>query len=151
MPFVLAAVLALTGWHRAQAQSPCVGVTYVECFRQLDRNGDGQISRQEANSPRFPEIDTNGDGFVTMEEWQAYLIREAIRQLDTDGDGKVSNREFQKLYCDAGRYYEERRRGAQPPAGTPLPAFPPRVRQRDPVQRAGLPDRDRGVPVPETR
>jgi len=44
-------------------------------IREQDRNGDGRISREEADSrlrDRFQEIDRNGDGSVDREEYTAY-------------------------------------------------------------------------------
>jgi hypothetical protein len=44
-----------------------------EILRQLDTNGDGQISKAEAKGPmidHFDQIDKNGDGFVTKQELQ---------------------------------------------------------------------------------
>lgn len=50
----------------------------LERFKAADSNGDGKISREEANAslPRiarhFDEIDTNKDGFITKEELRAF-------------------------------------------------------------------------------
>lgn len=44
-------------------------------IREQDRNGDGKISMEEADSrlrPRFAEMDKNGDGFVDLAEYTAY-------------------------------------------------------------------------------
>lgn len=49
-----------------------------ERLKAADKNGDGKISREEANAslPRlaknFDAIDTNKDGFVTKEEMRAF-------------------------------------------------------------------------------
>ena len=46
-------------------------------LREQDRNGDGRISRDEADSrmrDRFREIDRDGDGYVTGEEYTAYYV-----------------------------------------------------------------------------
>jgi len=46
-------------------------------IREQDRNGDGRISRDEADSrlrDRFREIDRNGDGSVDGEEYTAYYV-----------------------------------------------------------------------------
>ena len=41
-------------------------------FQQLDKNGDGKISREElGDDTRFKQYDRNGDGFVTLEEARA--------------------------------------------------------------------------------
>ena len=41
----------------------------AERFRQLDRDGDGKITRDEAgNAAWFARLDRNGDGRITFEE-----------------------------------------------------------------------------------
>lgn len=47
-----------------------------QTFKALDKNGDGKLSRDEANaSPRyaqrFEKADANRDGFVTRDEMKA--------------------------------------------------------------------------------
>ena len=47
-------------------------------FRQLDLNGDGNLSRAEASSdlnlgPRFNDMDINRDGVVTPDELRRYI------------------------------------------------------------------------------
>jgi len=45
-----------------------------ERFKQLDRNGDGKISKDEAPRWRsFTEVDKSGDGNVTLEEARQYF------------------------------------------------------------------------------
>jgi hypothetical protein len=57
----------------APRQKAFLGVRLRTVFAQADRNGDGQLSRQEARSfpwlnRRFLEIDLNRDGAVTLGE-----------------------------------------------------------------------------------
>ena len=55
----------------------------AEHFKQIDKDGDGRISKAEAQAgaPRlaahFEQIDANGDGFVTPEEMRAAHQRHA--------------------------------------------------------------------------
>ncbi|WP_298836545.1 calcium-binding protein [uncultured Roseobacter sp.] len=73
-------------------------------FELLDTDGDGAISRAEADAPRLERItgaDTDGDGFLTAEEIsqqgaERMKDRSArmIERLDTDGDGRLSMEEL---------------------------------------------------------
>ncbi len=52
----------------------------MAAFRQLDLNGDGQLTPDEAKSdlnlgPRFHDIDINRDGIITPEEMRRYIER----------------------------------------------------------------------------
>lgn len=52
----------------------------MAAFRQLDRNGDGQLTREEAGhdlnlGPRFDDMDINRDGIVTPAELHRYIER----------------------------------------------------------------------------
>jgi len=58
----------------AQTQPRAAGSDLAERFKQLDRNGDGQVSREEGGSLTFFDAaDKNKDGFLTIEEVQAYF------------------------------------------------------------------------------
>jgi hypothetical protein len=103
-----------------RAQQP-QGGSPMEWFERTDRDKDGKLSREEAPSPRFKEIDADGDGFVSLAEYKAFLNKAALKELDQDGDGKISQQEFNRLYQDAARYFETRRREAQPADGRKLP------------------------------
>ena len=50
----------------------------VAAFRQLDLNGDGRLTEDEARAdlnfyPRFRDIDINRDGVITPEEMRRYI------------------------------------------------------------------------------
>ena len=52
---------------------------YVALFTSLDRNGDGVVTRVEAQgdltfSPRFDDMDINRDGAVTVAELQRFVL-----------------------------------------------------------------------------
>ena len=52
----------------------------AERFKQLDRNGDGKVTREEAGQmPMFDQWDANKDGAVTLEEITGFLC-ETSRQ-----------------------------------------------------------------------
>ena len=52
-----------------------MGQETSEQFRRLDRNQDGQLTRDEVAGPLFDQIDTNKDGIITAEEDQAFVKR----------------------------------------------------------------------------
>jgi Ca2+-binding EF-hand superfamily protein len=59
---------------------------FAERIKSLDKNGDGKISKEEAEGPlkeRFDRIDTNGDGFLDQTELQQ--VRERMRQMRPEG------------------------------------------------------------------
>ena len=66
----------LRAFHKARA-----GERRAEHWKKIDTDGDGRISRAEAqaNAPRlaehFDQIDANGDGFITPEELRAAMMR----------------------------------------------------------------------------
>ena len=90
-------------------------------FYSQDKNGDGCLSYQECPSPLFSQLDINNDGLVCLDEFEVYLLQQALKQLDTDGDGKISQSEFEALYCNTGKYFNDRIAAAQPSNGQSLP------------------------------
>lgn len=103
----------------AQAEQAAPTQAPADAFiEQLDENGDGKVSLEEAVAPqksRFDETDTNGDGFVDAEEASAAFkdqvppeMLEAmeergmpdpgetfVKNLDENGDGKIDRSEFE--------------------------------------------------------
>jgi Ca2+-binding EF-hand superfamily protein len=84
---------------------------FAERLRTADTNGDGMISRAEAQAGlpmiarHFDQIDANRDGQITQDELRAFheQRRAAMEQkraehwkkIDTDGDGRISRAEAQ--------------------------------------------------------
>ena len=75
----------------------------LEKLKAADSNGDGMISRDEANAglpevaSHFDKIDTDKNGFITFQEFQATMHharqRQGLKQLDKDGDLRISREE----------------------------------------------------------
>ena len=87
-----------------------------ERITRLDSDGDGIITRAEADAPRlerFSAADTDGDGALTQAELEAFAEAERERRMaerkarrfarmDSDGNGTISIEEFSKR--SAGRF-----------------------------------------------
>jgi hypothetical protein len=71
-----AATLACVVVAAQEPSRAAAGSSLAERFKQLDRNGDGRLTRTEVQqSPLFEQWDANKDGVVTLEEAQAYYSR----------------------------------------------------------------------------
>ncbi|XP_048755787.1 uncharacterized protein LOC125666635 isoform X1 [Ostrea edulis] len=90
----------------------------AEMFRDIDKNGDGQITKEEflnemmkterktAVREAFKKIDKSGDGKLQRDEVAAALrdighytedqINEMIKKADKNGDGVLDCEEFEK-------------------------------------------------------
>jgi Ca2+-binding EF-hand superfamily protein len=114
-----------SGLAFAQAEQQPTGTTPADAFiEQLDTDGDGKVSLEEAvapQKPRFNETDTDGDGFVSAEEAAAAFndqvpaeMLEAMKErgmpdpgetfvknLDENGDGKIDPSEFEQPTVDS--------------------------------------------------
>jgi Ca2+-binding EF-hand superfamily protein len=83
----------------------------MDRLRAADTNGDGMISREEAQAlPRlakhFDEIDADHNGQITPEEMRARHDKARAahwKKIDADGDGRISKAEAQ---ANAPRLFE---------------------------------------------
>jgi hypothetical protein len=77
---VVVGAASLTAQQPARPSRPAGGGLALR-FKQLDRNGDGKVSREEGGSLSFFDAaDKNKDGFLTIEEVQAYFAgRRGVR------------------------------------------------------------------------
>jgi Ca2+-binding EF-hand superfamily protein len=108
----VATLLALSAASLAHAEAPADAQKGDRAqkmqarLKAADTNGDGKISREEANASlpgiakNFDAIDTNKDGFISMDELQAAGAKHAasrmqarLKAADKDGDGKISRAE----------------------------------------------------------
>lgn len=105
------ASLALAGLIAASSAAFAQAQRGGEMLRRLDANGDGLLTRQEAQTGRgqmFDRIDADGDGLVTQAEMNAARSnaraqgesraqerrQQGLSRLDANGDGSISRDEF---------------------------------------------------------
>lgn len=116
----------VTGSALAQEAAPAgTEAKPADAFiQQLDTDGDGKVSLEEAlapQKPRFTETDTDGDGFISVEEAGTAFNEQVpaemleamkergmpdpgetfVKNLDQDDDGQVSLEEFEQPTRDS--------------------------------------------------
>lgn len=68
----------------------------ADLLAAMDRNGDGEITRAEAQSAReamFTRLDADRDGYLSETERSASRAGRGMGRADTDGDGRISRAE----------------------------------------------------------
>jgi Ca2+-binding EF-hand superfamily protein len=110
---LIATLLAISTVSIAYAQAPADAPKgeraqkMHERLKAADTDGDGKISREEANASlpgiakNFDALDTNKDGSLSKEELAAagrkqgrgHQMQEHMKAADTNGDGKFSREE----------------------------------------------------------
>ncbi len=96
-------------------------------FRDLDKNRDGQISRDEWRAARkdlgeFHKYDLNDDGFITPEELLRYVKNSMgrtlpkglppwFKELDKNGEGQISFRQWKESGKDPEEFRKYDRNG----------------------------------------
>lgn len=125
LPSIVVAMLLGATAAAVSAQPPQEGAQEpAQAFiDQLDEDGDGKVSLEEAlqpQGPRFSEIDADGDGIITADEaaetFQSQVpteMLEAMKErgmqpgqtfvdnLDTNNDGQVDKGEFEQPTVEA--------------------------------------------------
>lgn len=95
---LLAAALMTAGLAAAAAGSAAEAAKGKGMFDRVDTNGDGTITREEAQAARgahFARLDTNGDGMISAEEFGA-RTDDHFSRMDLNGDGEVTREEAQQ-------------------------------------------------------
>lgn len=95
---LLAATVGFAGG--ASAQEPPKPYDPRAAFAETDKNGDGQIDRQEF-ADRIIDVfyiaDTNKDGFLVVDEYARLPYSGAFTSADSTGDGRLTLSEFERI------------------------------------------------------
>ena len=92
---------------------------FAQRFRQADTDGDGAITRAEAEKAlphlarQFDRVDANHDGRVTIAEIAAARkavmtahFEQRFKRADTDGDGRISRTEAEQAMPRLARHFD---------------------------------------------
>jgi len=84
-------------------------------YREYDPDGDSKVplkaylaATPKGDEKSFKEIDANGDGFITPQEAKAYsdkqgTMKTLFAKIDTDSDGFLSREEIETFYDKAAK------------------------------------------------
>jgi HlyD family secretion protein len=65
------------------------GAFKMQTFKELDKDGDGKITREENPSPYFDQTDANSDGVIDAQEFKTAMdkVRKMMDQMRQNGGG----------------------------------------------------------------
>lgn len=103
---ILTAVFVIWG-SDALAQTPKAETKATKAgnFNELDKNGDGKVSKEEFRAfldNQFSEMKKDKDGNVTVESYTVYMAAR-FKSLDKNNDGVITPDEYETANIDANK------------------------------------------------
>lgn len=94
---VIAIIIVIAGYFVFQSsqKSTAEQANKPQWHSKIDKSADGKLSVDELKT-----VDANGDGKISKEEANAYAIPpEELKKWDKDGDGSISQEEMDTCGC----------------------------------------------------